>query len=106
MSAEIHAGDVGFTFVVTLTNTDGTVRNLSAATTKEILLAAPDASFVAFAASFVTDGTDGKLRYSTLAPDLHVAGSWKIQAHVVTPSWAQHSQIAKFRVKPNVDGAV
>lgn len=39
------------------------------------------------AGSFTTDGTDGKLSYTTIAGDLSVAGEWKASASIVMTGW-------------------
>ena len=61
---EIHVGDIGTVF--TLTIKDGSsVIDLSGATTKQIILRKPDrVTSSTKTASFVTDGSDGKIKYT------------------------------------------
>jgi len=101
MSAEIHKGDVGTVFQVTLL--DGTtVVDISGATTKQILFQKPNGTTMTKNATFVTDGTDGKLKYTTVANDLDTIGLWKIQARVVLPTGSWHSDTGTFRVYKNL----
>lgn len=98
---EIHNGDIGTIFEVTLK--DGTVLvDLSGATTKEILFLPPNKALKTKTAAFKTDGTDGIIQYTTLAADLDQAGKWKLQAHVVLPTGEWKSDIAEFRVHKNL----
>jgi hypothetical protein len=97
---EVHVGDVGTTFILTVT--DGTAVDVSGATTKQILFGKPNGSTVTKTAAFTTDGTDGKVQYSTVANDLDMAGVWNIQAYVVLAAGSWHSDVTSFVVYPNV----
>jgi len=98
---EIHVDDVGTVLEVTLKN-DNTPVDISSATTKQIILQNPSLTGGAFAAAFTTDGTDGRLQYTTTVNDLDESGVWQIQAYVVTPEGAWHSDIKEFSVFPNL----
>jgi hypothetical protein len=78
-----HVNDIGTTFVVTindLTSSGGS----------------------AVAAGFTTDGTDGKIEYTTVDGDLNGAGNWEIQAKVVTPSGTWSTGVGYFKVYENI----
>lgn len=98
---EIHVGDVGTMFIATLVE-DSVAVDISSATTVEMVFLKPDGTAVSKTAVFYSDGTDGKIRYATLAGDLDQAGKWKLQAYVEMPSWSGHSDIATFRVYSNL----
>ncbi len=98
---EIHVGDIGTVLVVTLKN-DNVPVDISAATTKQIILQNPSVTGGAFAATFTTDGTDGKLQYTTTINDLDESGVWQIQAYVVLATGAWRSEIQEFSVFPNL----
>lgn len=102
-NGEIHVGDVGTLLEVTVTD-DGAAVDISSATTKEFKFKKTDRSTLTKAATFVTNGTDGKLQYTTAGGDLDMAGSWGLQVHVVLPSGEWHSDIQPFTVHPNVNG--
>jgi len=104
---EVHVGDIGTVFEVTLKDGDVIVDLSSvvgAGTTKEIIFKAPDKTVKTFSAAFKTDGTDGIIQYTTeAATDLHKQGTWKIQAHVVfSPTAEWKSDIAEFEVYKNL----
>jgi hypothetical protein len=100
---EIHVGDIGTTFEITMYDGDAIV-NLSGANTLQMFFLKPDGSTtLTKTATLVTDGTDGKLKYVTVANDLDTAGTWKIQARIqfdASNDWK--SDISKFKVFPNI----
>lgn len=103
MSAgEVHINDVGFGFDVTVKDQDGAAINLSAATTRQFTFRKPDETEVTKTPVFITDGTDGQLRYVTIAGDLEQIGLWKLQAYIVLPAGEFYSDIFEFRVWPNL----
>ena len=100
---EIHIGDIGTIFEVTLMD-DLVAEDIGGATALEIVFEKPDKSLVVNVASLSGDGSDGKIRYTTsLATELDQKGNWKIQA-VVTyatgKTWS--SDIDKFKVYENL----
>lgn len=101
MTAEIHKGDIGTVFEVTVQE-NGAALNISSATTKQILLRKPSGTVLTKTASFVTDGTNGKISYTTVAGDLSEDGQWKIQAYIVLPTGSWHSDAQRFDVYPNL----
>ena len=86
----VSVGDIGTPIV--LTCSDGTaVESIAGATTIEVILLRPGGTpgtGVARTAELVTDGTDGQLRYTTVAGDIDVDGVWKASARVVLASGA------------------
>lgn len=102
--AEIHQLDIGTIFEVTLLDTNKAVFDISSATTLELRFKKPDpnAAIVVKTASLSTDGTDGKMRYVTIADDLDMAGDWKLQGYVSTAIWTGFSSIGQFEVQPNL----
>ena len=48
------------------------------------------------------DGTDGQLRYTTVANDIDEAGHWHIQGKIINASGTFYSSIEDFYVKPNL----
>jgi len=98
---EIHVGDVGTVFEITVQD-GGSVIDISSATTKDIIFEKPDRTNLTKTGSFTTDGTDGKIRYTTAADDLDAVGVWQIQAKIVMPSGTWHTNIGEFRVHRNL----
>ncbi len=78
--------DSGVPLIVEVTE-DGVAVDISAATTTEILLRRPRGGTKREAATFTTDGTDGKVEFTTDATTLDTVGIWEVQARIVTPSF-------------------
>lgn len=98
---EVHVGDIGTVFTVTVADS-GTPVDISAATTIEIIFGKPyDNASVTKTAVFVTDGTDGKIKYTTVANDLNIAGPWEIQARITLPTGTWRSEVGEFTVHEN-----
>ena len=104
MSNEIHVGDIGTRFRLTILDDDtGSPVDISTATIKRIYMTSPTRELKTFTATFVTDGSDGDIEYyTTSASDLDVAGQWKIQAEVIAPAFTNSTSISTFPVKKNL----
>lgn len=102
MTEEIHVGDIGTKFLVTIK--EGTsVVDISSATTKEIIFLKPEAaSGTVEVAEFETDGTDGKIYYLSGTSFLDTAGEWTIQAHVAIGTDEWRSSFGTFVVYDNL----
>lgn len=98
---EIHLNDIGTVFEVTILDGSSAV-DISAATTKQIIFKKKDRTILTAAGTFVTDGTDGKIKYTAVSGDLSVVGEWSIQAYIVTPSGEWRSDISTFTVHSNL----
>jgi hypothetical protein len=98
---EIHVGDIGTVFQVTIKD-DTVTLDISGATTKQIIFTKPSAEDVAKAAEFVTDGSDGLLKYTTIANDLDENGPWQIQARITLPSGTWRTDVREFQVFANL----
>lgn len=104
MSAnEIHQGDIGTAFTVTIMDDTAIVPIQSATVTKQIKFKKPSETVVTKDAVFVTDGTDGKMRWTTTTvDDLDEAGKWYLQGYLVITGFTGHSDIGDFVVYPNL----
>jgi hypothetical protein len=94
---EIHVDDIGTQFIATIEDCDGAI-DISAYTPLQLTFAKPDGTTSTKTASFYTDGTDGKIYYTTIAGDIDMAGEWKIQGLVS----GFHSSISSFTVQRNL----
>ena len=104
MSAnEIHQGDIGTAFTITIMDDATVVPIQSATVTKQIKFKKPSGVTVIKDASFVTDGTDGKMRWTTTTvDDLDEAGKWYLQVYLVLSNWTGHSDQDNFMVYSNL----
>jgi hypothetical protein len=102
MKAEIHVGDTGTVITLTLKDETDTIVNLAGATVKEIIFKPPTGSNVVKAATFVSDGSDGKIKATMSSGDWNIDGEWQVQAHVTVGGVTNYSGAAKFTVKPNL----
>ena len=91
--------DAGTVIEVTITDAAGVVLDISDATTRELIFRRPYTTARApKAATFTTEGTDGKIQYTTVVTDLDVPGTWEVQAHIITPSGNWRSTVKTFTV--------
>ena len=98
---EIHVGDEGTQLVVTIK--DGTtVVDISTATVKYLTLKKPDGTSLQKNTSFVTDGVDGQMQYTTVSGDLSICGTWKMQGRVEITSGKFRTDIISFKVYRNL----
>jgi hypothetical protein len=99
---EIHVGDVGTIFRITLK--DGKlIVDISTQTVLKINFKKPDNTTVSKDALLTTDGKDGKLEYASEVDFLDQAGDeWYMQAYVVLSGGSWKSDVHKFTVYPNL----
>jgi hypothetical protein len=101
MASEIHAGDIGVKFNITVMN--GTsVLDVSNANSIYIIFQKPDSTDLTKTAVLATDGTDGKIKYTTVSGDLDQIGTWQIQARVDFGASVFSTDIQKFKVYRNI----
>lgn len=100
----IYVGQVGLVFQRTIKDPNGQVVNLQAYSTLELLFRDPDGVDRVKPAAFSTDGTDGRLQYTTVDGDLDRAGTWRIQAHVASATEDHYTEVGTFRVEANLSG--
>ena len=101
-----HVNDIGTTFRVTVydaTSTGGSaIANISAASTKQMIFSRSDGTPFTKTAVFTTDGSDGDIEYVSVDGDLNMAGTWHLQAYVVTPAGNWRTDVGHFRVYDNL----
>ena len=103
---EAHINDIGTIFRITVYDTTASggseIADISDATSLTITFQNPNGGSFTRNASFTTDGTDGQIQYVTVDGDLSIAGTWSIQAFVVTPSGSHRTNVGTFRVFENL----
>jgi len=101
----IQENNIGTRFVFTIHDQTGAVKDVSSATTQTVRFkSSPSVAAFDRASVFLTDGTDGKILYVTVAGDLTPAGPcWQRQAFVILPGEGEfYSEVRDFPVKPNL----
>ena len=98
---EIHLGDIGTSLQLEIVE-DGVALDISTATSLKMRFQKPSGSTLDKDASFVTDGSDGLIRYVTVSGDLDEAGTWTRQAFMQIGSWHGQSSRVQFVVRGNI----
>lgn len=101
MASEIHVNDIGTKFLATIKD-DSEVVDVSSAISVTMMFKKPDDEVVQKAGVFDSDGTDGKIYYSTVVGDLDEAGQYKLQAKVVLSTGTYYTDIYTFKVHCNL----
>lgn len=102
MTAEVHKDDYGTTIIITLVNGAGTALDVSDATLIEFLFEKPSGTVITKTGNFVSDGSDGKVKYTFAEDVLDADGRWKVQVRLTTATALWHGDIEKIRVRPNL----
>lgn len=92
-----HYNDVG-TIIRVIVRENGNVKNISSASTLQIILTDPTFDKKTKTASFTTDGTDGAIEYTTVDGDFDEVGVWEVQGIVD----GFKSEIETFEVRRNL----
>lgn len=96
----IVTGNVGMVFTATITE-NSTAVDISGATGTGFVFTRPNRTTVTVASTFVSDGSDGRVTYSSTSGLLSVPGVWRYQAYINgVGAWSGHSESKHFRVYP------
>lgn len=98
MNSAIGQNDLGTLLVATFQDVDGTVIDVSDATTRQILVRKPSGEVETLTASFTTDGTDGKIQATGAATTFDEFGLYEIQARIAGTGFAHSSRSVGFGV--------
>ena len=96
-------GDAGVVLAVQIVDADGNPVDIGAGTGLVVKIGMPDGSTKDFPATFLTNGSDGFLAYSTLASDLNQVGLYSIQGKLNVAGGLKSSFVGSFQVLGNVD---
>ncbi len=95
--------DIGVALVVQIVDPAGEVINISAATNMKIKIRMPDGTTKDFTAVLFTNGSDGKMLYTTLAGDLGQVGTYQIQGKLSIGGGLKSSFVGAFDVLNNIN---
>ena len=101
MANEIHAGDTGVELIVAVYD-NGEIVDISDSLLLSIIIRKPDNSSHIKSAYLYTDGTDGKMAYSSSAGDFDLAGTYKIQGRVSLSGGTYYTSISSFKAHCNL----
>jgi hypothetical protein len=98
-----YVGTIGFKLIVEVVKAStGLSKDLSQATTKTVTVKKPGGVSFTREMEFETDGTDGKLQYTSISGDLSVIGIYVCQINLVLPDWAGPTSAFTFNVKATI----
>lgn len=101
---EVRVGDIGTEFLITLK--DGTsavdISGADASEKRVIKFKKPSGATYEVNPTLKTDGTDGKLTYTTVDGNIDEEGMWQMQAKVTFGTQTFRSDIHKFKVHRNL----
>lgn len=96
---KVRLNDIGVAIILTITDQDGTVVDISGAIVKQIILKSQSGDLKTKTAQLHTDGSDGKARYTTVDGDLDSIGDWQAEANVQLSDGTWRSTRYDFRVE-------
>ena len=102
---EVHYNDIGTDIIVTVNDCvsgTATALDVSSASTLELILKSPSGTSSTKIASLNTDGTDGKIKYTSVDGDFNEVGAWRIQAKIIISGGTFRSDVGSFKVYENL----
>lgn len=102
---EVHYNDIGTVFEVTVKDCvsgTSTVLDVSGASSLELIFKSPSGVAATQTASLVTDGTDGKIKYTSVDGDFAEVGTWRIQCKIGIGGGTYRSDVGSFKVYENL----
>ena len=89
---------IGVDIVYTVLDDAGVAKDISLATDLKLIITKANGARVEKTAVFVTDGTDGKLKYVSVAGDLSPHGTYEVQADFTLGNYVGPTQVDVFDV--------
>jgi hypothetical protein len=97
-TVEISVSETGFVLEVqVMLRGGGGADDISAATDLQIHLEAPNGRQVERTATFTSDGSNGKIRYTATSADVNGKGVWRIRGHYHVAGSLRHTEWGTFR---------
>ena len=97
MAGEVHKGDIGTIFELTIVDQAGVAVDVSSDPSPEILFRRRG-QVLTKEAAFKTNGVDGVIQYTTLSGDIDKSGDWTMQGHVILTGGEWHTTKVAFQV--------
>jgi len=104
---ELRVGAVGAKVVVKVVESGAVPSGFSGATTLRMVFEAPSGKLFERSAAFDSDGTDGKVKYTTTAGDevLSESGTWKAEVWFTLSGFTGPSEPVEFKVADTLQTA-
>lgn len=83
----VRVGDIGVVIILTVYE-DGAVKDISSATNLEIHIKKPGGTVLEKTAAFTTNGTDGKLQYTTQSDGFTEEGYYEVRGNFTLNTWS------------------
>lgn len=100
---ECSKNDTGVCIPVEIRRGDNTVESLlGSATALKMYFRKPSGESIQRTAVLVNDGSDGLMKYTTVAGDLDEVGSWLVQAGFTLGGFVGRTSHATFYVRDNL----
>ena len=101
MASEIHVGDIGTRLIITIKD-DGVVVDISSASLLQVILKKPDGQSYTKSGLLYTNGSDGKIYYTSISGDFNIPGNYKLQVKIVLSTGTYYTSISDFKVHCNL----
>ena len=105
----IYVDDIGTDLIMTIYECDCStdpcteaVASLTGSTSMQMFIKQPDGDLLTRTASFVTDGSDGKIHYVTVTGDFDESGEYGLQGKVVSSAGSWRTEIEYIKVQKNL----
>lgn len=95
---QVRLLDAGVKVRVTLKDPEGNVVPVATATVIKYHFLKPDGSILSVDGALDSDGTDGKVKYTSDADDFDQVGIWRYQVYVTLSGGVLHSTQGKLKV--------
>lgn len=94
--------NAGIQIIARVLGTEGDPINISAASDLVLRFQKPDGTTVGKVASFLTNGMDGAVYYTTAGADFDMDGEWQVQASFSISGESKTTRWSSFSVNPNI----
>lgn len=98
---EIHVGDIGTIFNLTINDENSTIVNLSGADVS-LIFRKPDNNLLTKIPTLINSGIGGQITYVVIEGDLDLHGIWGLQAYVDYGGSGWYTDINEFKVYRNL----
>ena len=100
---DLQRTDTGVQFICTIKDKQtGQIISLVGATNIQFIFRQPDRKNYVVNGSLYTDGSDGKVVYTSQSTDINIAGLWKLQVSYTITTYTKLTSWITFQVEPNL----